>query len=105
VLKRIMGRTRNMMRLPGGGTAWPGFPLSALTQLTAIRQARMIQHSLDLIEVQLVLERPLAAAEEEVLRQAVRARLGHPFEILLSTIERIERGPGYKMEDFECRMI
>ena len=104
VLTRILGRTRNMMRLPGGGTAWPGFPLSALTQLTAIRQARMIQHSLDLIEVQLVLERPLAATEEEVLRQAVRKRLGHPFEIRLSPVERIERGPGYKMEDFECRV-
>ena len=104
VLTRIMGRTRNMMRLPGGGTVWPGFPLTALTRLTAIRQARMIQHSLDLVEVQLVLERPLAADEEEILRQAVRTRLGHPFEVRLSPIERIERGPGYKMEDFECRV-
>lgn len=99
-----MGRSRNMMRLPGDGTAWPGFPLSARTQLTAIRQARMIQHSFDLIEVQLVLERPRTAAEEDILRQAVRKRLGHPFEVRLSAIERIERGPGYKMKDFECRV-
>jgi phenylacetate-CoA ligase len=56
-LERILGRTRNMLRLPGGRTAWPGFPMNTLVKLQAIRELKMIQHSLEEIEIELVLAR------------------------------------------------
>jgi phenylacetate-CoA ligase len=104
-LERILGRTRNMLKLPGGGTAWPGFPMNTLMRLDAIRELRMIQHTLEEIEVELVLARPLSHADEAALADAVRVRLGHPFRIRLTPVARIARGRGGKMEDFECRVI
>lgn len=103
-LQDILGRTRNMMRLPGGRMAWPGFPLNALVKLDAVRELKMIQHSLEEIEVQMVLGRALTADEETTLAEAVRARLRHPFHVRLTTVEQIPRGAGHKREDFECRM-
>ncbi len=45
--RRILGRTRNMLQLPGGRMAWPGFPMNTLVKLEAIRELKMIQHSLE----------------------------------------------------------
>jgi len=103
-LERILGRTRNMMRLPGGRTAFPGFPLNAMVKLDAIRELKMIQHSFEEIEVQMVLGRALTPDEETTLAEAVKARLRHPFQVRLTTVEKIARGAGHKREDFECRM-
>ncbi len=102
VLARIMGRTRNMLRLPGGGTHWPGVPLTALTTLAPIRQFRLIQHSLTGIELQIVIDRPLSGDEEAALRAALHTRLLYPFDVRFARVERIERGPGHKFEDFIC---
>lgn len=104
VLERILGRKRNMLRLPGGESVWPGFPMNMLTRLDAIEAVRMVQHDFDTIEVQMVLSRALTAAEEAALADAVRVRLGHPFAIRLTRVTAIERGPGGKMEDFLCLM-
>jgi phenylacetate-CoA ligase len=103
-LAAILGRTRNMMRLPGGRSAWPGFPLNALVELEAIRRVKMIQHSLEEIELQMVLSRALTEVEEATLADAVRARLRHPFRVRLTAVERIADGAGNKREDFECRV-
>jgi len=101
---RILGRTRNMLRLPGGRTAFPGFPLKALTSMPTVREVKMIQHSLDEIELELVLERPLTSEEEVVLTNAVRRRLQHPFRVKLTPVPQITRGNNHKREDFECRV-
>ena len=93
-----------MMRLPGGRAAWPGFPLNTLVKLDAIREVRMIQHSLDEIEIEMVLRRALTAAEEASLAEAVRARLRHPFRVRMTAVDRIATGAGHKREDFECRV-
>lgn len=103
-IERILGRTRNMMRLPGGRLAWPGFPMNTLVKLPAISELKMIQHSLDEIEVLLVLTQPLAADEEALLTDAIQVRLRHPFRIRLTPVAQIDRGSGNKREDFECRM-
>lgn len=103
-IERILGRTRNMLRLPGGRTAFPGLPLGPLVKLAAIQEVRFIQHSLSEIELELVLKRPLTHDEEVDLRAAVLRRLQHPFNVTLSPVAHIER-VSHKREDFECRMI
>ncbi len=103
-IERILGRTRNMLRLPGGRTAFPGFPMGVLAGLRVIRELKMIQHSLDEIEIELVLERPLTHNEELTLTEAVCRRLQHPFQIRLTPVPEISRGTSHKREDFECRV-
>jgi phenylacetate-CoA ligase len=103
-IERVLGRTRNMLRLPGGRAAFPGFPLTVLARLTAIRELKMIQHSLDQIEIELVLSRSLTSEEEATLTDAVCRRLRHQFNIQLTPVAQITRGRSHKREDFECRM-
>lgn len=103
-IERVLGRTRNMLRLPGGRTAFPGFPVSAMLRMPAIREVKMIQHSLEDIEIQLVLAYPLTGDEQDDLVRAVVRRLQHPFRIQLTPVPQIARGSSYKREDFECRM-
>lgn len=102
-IERVLGRTRNMLRLPGGRTAFPGFPLPSLLNKPVIHEVRIIQHSLSDIELELVLERPLSDDEQDDLRAAVRRRLQHPFNVVLTPVECIVRS-SHKREDFECRM-
>jgi phenylacetate-CoA ligase len=103
-IERILGRIRNMLRLPGGRFAYPGFALDPLIRLPAVREFKMIQHSLEDIEMQLVLSYPLTSSEEESLISAVCKRLRHPFRIQLTPVAEIPRGSSFKREDFECRM-
>lgn len=104
VLARIMGRSRNMLRLPGGGTHWPSVPLRALTKLAPLRQFRLVQRSLTGIEVQMVTDRPLTEDEETALRDALHTRLRYRFDVRFARVERIERGANYKFEDFVCEV-
>jgi len=100
VLTRIMGRTRNMIRLPDGRTCWPGFPLKALTNIPAIRQFRMIQRTLTDIDGELVLQRDLSDIEKAELRRAIQVRLRYPFNVHLRRVSEINQNQ--KFEDFVC---
>jgi phenylacetate-CoA ligase len=103
-IERVLGRTRNMLRLPGGRTAFPGFPLDALMRLPAIRELKMIQHTLEDIEIELVLDRTLTGEEEARLIRAIRKRLQGSYRIQLTPVPQITRSSSFKREDFECRM-
>lgn len=104
-IAQVLGRQRNMLRLPVGRVAFPGFPMDTLVALSVIREVRMIQRSLDLVEVELVLERPLTTTEASRLAEAVRQRLRHPFEVRLTAVAQIDRSEGHKREDFLCQVI
>lgn len=93
-----------MLRLLGGRTAFPGFPLNAMTRLPAIREIKMIQHSLEDIEIELVLARPLTSEEEADFVRAVCKRLQSSFRVKLTPVAQITRASSFKREDFECRM-
>lgn len=103
-IARVLGRTRNMVRLPEGRSAFPGFPLNALLRLPAIRELKMIQHSLEDLEIELVVSRPLTNEEEASLVRAVCKRLQREFRIQLTQVSQLSRGSSFKREDFECRM-
>ena len=63
-----------------------------------------MQKSPERIEARLVVERPLVAEEEEKLRQRMLSRLGHPFEIEFSYVDRIARQAGGKYEEFKSEL-
>jgi phenylacetate-CoA ligase len=104
-LRRVVGRERNLMRLPGGARRWPLFGTRDYRDVAPVRQCQMIQHSLEQMELRLVCERPLTATEERDLRAKVLTTLGHDFTLELRFFEgRLPTGANGKFDEFVCAM-
>ena len=104
VLKRIVGRARNMLVLPGGQLQWPHIPAASWAVAPPVRQFQVIQHTVDGLEVRLVCARPLLATEEDAVLAMVRQELGWPFQIKLTFIDQMEETPNGKYEDFVSKV-
>jgi phenylacetate-CoA ligase len=98
VLKSIAGRVRNMLVLPSGRKIWPflGFYRDTLP----VRQRQVIQHSVEHIELKLVVDRKLTSAEEDEARAHFCDTVGHPFRVTVSYLDEIPRSAGGKFEEF-----
>lgn len=99
-LKRIYGRSRNLIRLPDGRTRWPTMPPKKYSHIGSIQQIQLVQKSLNKIEARLVAKSKLDETEEKLLRIALSEMLRHPFEFDLVYFDKIEFGPNHKFEDF-----
>jgi phenylacetate-CoA ligase len=105
VLSRVLGRTRNMLRMPGGRLRWPTLPSGdELGRIAPVRQFQLVQKDLQRLELVLVAARPLAPEEESRVRAAFLSDLGAGFEIRVSYADAIARTSGGKYEDFRCEM-
>lgn len=100
VIERVLGRTRNLVRLPDGRRFFPSFPADEWAGIAPIRQVQVVQRTLEEIELRMVAERPLTAAEEARLTAVFQRSLTHPFRITLVYREAIGRSGNYKFEDF-----
>jgi phenylacetate-CoA ligase len=101
VLKRVLGRVRNMLRLPNGESYWPQIGGWALRKLAPVAQAQFIQHGINDIEARLITERPLTPDEIAKVRDKILKKLHHPFELTMTFVTDIERGPTGKFEEFK----
>jgi phenylacetate-CoA ligase len=101
VLKRIMGRYRNLLTLPDGSRRWPrlGYE-SKLQDIAPIELMQMVQRNLDEIDVRLVVPRPLSATEQESLTGFIQKNLGHPFRLRFEYVDSIRNPANGKIEQF-----
>ena len=104
VLSRVLGRTRNMLILPSGRRIWPLLEGALFTDVAPVSQFQIVQHSHSLLEVRLVVSRPVTPAEEDALGAMIRHHLEHPYTIAFTYPASIARGPGGKYEDFICKI-
>lgn len=100
VLKRIMGRSRNLLTFPDGKKWWPTLPPKKYLHVAPIKQMQLVQKSLDTIEVRLALDKPLESAQEESLTTALRDMLKYPFTFIFTYRTELEYGPNHKFDDF-----
>lgn len=100
VIKRVMGRVRNMLILPSGEQHWPSLTYKNFRDAAPIIQAQLVQHTLTEIEARFVVERPLSTHEEKQLKKAVQETLGYPFTVSLIFVNEIQRARGGKYEEF-----
>ena len=100
-LRRILGRTRNMVVRPDGTTSWPITGFKKFRDLAPVVQYQLVQDSLTSIEVRLVVETPLDAEQEQRLAAHIQDFLGWPFETRFRYFEgRLPAGPTGKFEEF-----
>jgi phenylacetate-CoA ligase len=102
VLRRILGRARNRLKLPGGNGKWIAMePLEKRIRDLPVKQYQLVQRAFDEIEVRIVPLRPLAAADEEAIRSTLRGSCGaEGCGIRFAYVEAIHRSEGGKYEDF-----
>lgn len=101
VLKRILGRQRNLLRLPTGERKWPLFDQGHRPEeLPPFFQFQVVQRTLDVIDVKVVCPRPFTLEEEASVQRYFQQTLGYPFTIELHCVDEIPRSPTGKYEDF-----
>jgi phenylacetate-CoA ligase len=100
VIRRIVGRQRNMIVLPDGRSHWPSFPSGAWLAIAPIRQFQIIQRNPQTVEIKLVCPRSLNAQEEASIQAMLTEKLGHSFKYLFSYQDNIEPRANGKYEDF-----
>lgn len=105
VIRRVMGRARNILTYPTGETHFPLLGGERYAEIAPIRQYQVIQRSPREIEVRLVVDRPLASDEEAALREFILTKLGFPFDLKFSFPTRIPMGAGGKFEDFISEIV
>jgi phenylacetate-CoA ligase len=103
-LRRIMGRERNMIKLPDGRWVWPIFGVLTWIADIPIRQIRFVQRQIDTIDVQYVMERELGTVEMQRITDAVRQAVGWPFLLRWERCEQMAAGPTGKFEDVVCAL-
>lgn len=100
VIKRIMGRQRNMLILPDGRQIWPSFPAQGWASLGSIRQLQLVLAEPERIVANLVVDHPLTRENEQAFIRYLQERFCYPFTIVITYVERIGRSKGGKFEDF-----
>lgn len=99
VIKRILGRTRNMVVLPDGRRFWPSTPMLRYADM-GIRQLQLVQNTRETIEARFVAERPLLPEDERIVIAAIHDALGYPFTVTLIPVAEIPRTDNMKFQDF-----
>jgi phenylacetate-CoA ligase len=100
VLRRVVGRQRNMLVRPGGGLYWPSFPSRDWCHIASIEQIQIVQKDRDSLEVRFVAHRDLTADESAELIAALNNALGSVYRVTLVRLPEIPRTAGGKYEDF-----
>jgi phenylacetate-CoA ligase len=102
VIRRVLGRERNLAVAPDGRRYSPSFPAEAWAGIAPLRQIQLVQRTPRHIEVRFAAERALDRTEERRLGAALRQSLGHPYVFTFVRLERIPRAASGKYEDFLC---
>lgn len=100
-LSRIMGRRRNMVVFPDGSKHWPLVGAYHFREVADIKQYQAIQHSLNEVEIRLVVDTPLTPAHESQLTKLVHDALGHAFPLRFTYFNNeLPKTKGGKFEEF-----
>ena len=105
VLRRIVGRERNLILMPDGTKRWPLTGYFHFRDIAPILQFQFVQTNRQVIEVNLVTARALMAGEEEALTKVIHQALVHPFTLLFKYHDGpLPRSASGKFEEFVCRI-
>jgi phenylacetate-CoA ligase len=93
-----------MLTYPDGRKSWPLFIDSRFRDHAPVNQFRVIQHTVDTLELQVAAERALNAGERNALAKTLQESMEYPFKIEITEHAEIARGAGGKYEDFRSNV-
>jgi len=97
VLDEILGRTRDVVRLPNGEERYLTY-WGLLQGFDAVRQFQIVRRAEEELEMKLVVSRELSENEAEALRQRIRKQFDYPFAVTFTYHDEIPRAPGGKFQ-------
>lgn len=104
-LKTILGRERNLMRLPGGEKCWPLVGFHRFDEVAPIRQYQFVQYTLEDIEFRIFTRDILSADQQAALIGIAQAALGPTCRIRITQSRQPLNGSANgKFEEFVCRV-
>jgi phenylacetate-CoA ligase len=104
VLRRIVGRVRNMLITASGERYWPMLGSRKYSEIAPVVQHQLAQKELDLVELRIVTREQLSERQEQALRALVLSSLPPGMRLELRYCDQIARGAGGKFEDFVCEL-
>lgn len=106
VLKRIVGRERQMFVFPDGSKRWPGIWVASIPQHTGVKfsQIQVVQTHLDRLLIRIVPIGALGENERQRIAAYFRQSLMFDFQCSFETLDEIPRSTGGKYEDFRCEV-
>ena len=99
-LRRIVGRERNVFTLPDGSRVWPDTLTIDMQPYLGFRQIQVVQTTPSEIEVRYVPDASGRQPDESGLQDYFRSVLHPALAVRTCAIERIERLPSHKFEDY-----
>lgn len=100
VIKKIIGRTRNLVTYPNGRKSWPSYNPMKLMDLLPNAQFQLVQKTLNT----LLLRIGYTNKEEDIpidkLVNIINSAMGHDFEIDIEVMDTIPRSKSGKYEEF-----
>ena len=106
VIKRILGRERNMITYPNGKTSWPFLEKVVRKKITPATQFQIIQKTRHDLELRLVISRDTSAGEERKIIVYFQEHLGYPFNITIKYFDKIDvNKKNGKFEDFMSELV
>jgi phenylacetate-CoA ligase len=100
VLNVIKGRYRNMLTTPSGERLYPQLAIQHLHEIAPVQQFQAVQHTLNDIEIRLVLPRPISSEEREKIIAKFHDMLGVSFNFEIRQVESLKRSASGKYEEF-----
>lgn len=104
-LRRIMGRERNLVRLPDGARNWPLVGFHAFDSVAPVRQYQLIQTAPDHIEFKIVTDAEISKDQEDGLISIAQKALQYPFRMTVVQFrDRLRPAANGKFEEFVCKV-
>jgi phenylacetate-CoA ligase len=104
VIRRILGRKRNMARAADGSRFWTELSPAIWSSIGQIDELQLIQDQLDHIELRIVSRQPLDEDQERSLTAGLSRALGQPYRFSVRYHQENLRYANGKFERFICQV-
>jgi phenylacetate-CoA ligase len=100
LLKRILGRRRNLLLTPDGRHYWPSLKHFDFSHIVPTRERQLRQVAPDRLEIWMAVDRPATPEQEEQMRKLAAAFLPARYQIAFNYVSEFPESAGGKHEEF-----